>query len=74
MIKHLFINHSLMKEKGFWGFGVLQDDPQETGGGAAAGLPAGGVPAQALSAMAIGKKVKEGKLPYHHQTSDVDSR
>ena len=24
MIKHLFINHSLMKEKGFWGFGVIQ--------------------------------------------------
>ena len=23
MIKHLFINHSLMKEKGFWGFGVM---------------------------------------------------
>jgi hypothetical protein len=23
MIKHLFINHSLMKEKGFWGFRVL---------------------------------------------------
>ena len=25
MIKHLFINHSFMKEKGFWGFGVINE-------------------------------------------------
>ncbi len=35
---------------------ALEDDPQTTGGGASDHLPAGGVPAQALSTVAINKK------------------
>jgi hypothetical protein len=39
-----------------YGLVPFQDDSQATGGGAAARLPAAGVPAQAPSAVAINKK------------------
>jgi hypothetical protein len=39
-----------------FGLDPLKDDSEATGGGAADRLPAGGVPAQALSPVAINKK------------------
>ena len=50
---------------------TFEDDPQETGGGAAAGLPAGRVPAQALNTVVIGKKVSKGIVPNHHPPSNA---
>ena len=52
------------------GVDLFKDDSSQVGSGAADRLPAGGVPAQALSDMAIAKKVQEGIVPnYHPQTN-----
>jgi len=58
------------------GYGVdtIEDDSSQVGGGAAAGLPAGGVQAQALSTMAIGKKVEKRFVPYHHPQKNAHPR